>query len=276
MAETTTNNIDDANADTFGTDRFVADYDTYRGWMDRGEMQSLLSVAPAVRGKAVLDVGIGTGRTTPLLRLLSDDYVGIDYAPAMIQAAKAALPGLDLRVGDVLDLHEFETGSKALVLFSYNGLDSLDHESRPKALANMARVTAPGGYLVYSALNLESPHPNRKPWTPPQRPVEKGLEGTLLWCFRYLRLMAQIPIHAVNRRRMGKLSRRGDGWAHEPAAGSGWRLILHFSTLANAKAEVAATGLTLERVITVDGVDVTDRDSTDALYFYLVARRPAE
>jgi hypothetical protein len=45
--------------------------------------------------------------------------------------------------------------------------------------------------------------------------------------------------------------------------------------LAKAKEELAATGLTLERIITVDGVDVTESDSTDALYFYVVARHQA-
>ncbi len=72
-----------------------------------------------------------------------------------------------------------------------------------------------------------------------------------------------------------ELAQTGDGWANEPSPGSHWQLILHFTTLARAKAEVAATGLVLERVITLDGVDVTNADSTDALYFYLVARRPA-
>jgi len=266
--------IDHSNADTYSLDRFVEDYDTYQGWNDKGEMRVLLSIASEVRGKPVLDVGVGTGRTTPLLRLLTDDYVGLDYVPVMIEQARAALLGNDLRVGDVLDLREYDDGSKTLVLFSYNGLDSLDHDSRPVALANMARLTAPGGYLVYSTLNLDSPHPRRKPWTPPQRPVEKGPEGLLLWAFRTFRLAVQLPLHIANRSRTRKLSRTGDGWANLPSSGSGWRLILHFTTLAKAKAEVAAAGLTLESVITVDGVDVTDRNSTDALYFYLVARRP--
>lgn len=267
--------IERSNADTFGLDEFVDDYDTYKGWNDKGEMQVLLAIAPDVRGKPVLDIGVGTGRTTPLLRLLTDDYVGIDYVPNMIERARSVLPGNDLRVGDVLDLREFDDGSKSLVLFSYNGLDSIDHESRPVALANMARVTAPGGYLVYSTLNLDSPHPRRMPWTPPQRPLEKGTEGFLLWAFRAFRLTVLLPLHIANLRRMRKLSKRGTGWANEPSAGSGWRLILHFTTLAKAKQEVAAAGLTLERVITVDGADVTDRDSTEALYFYLVARRPS-
>jgi SAM-dependent methyltransferase len=273
--EATSTSIDNSNADTYSLDRFVEDYDAYQGWNDKGEMRVLMSIAPEVRGKAVLDVGVGTGRTTSLLRLLTDDYVGIDYVPIMVEQARAAFPGNDLRVGDVLDLKEFDEGSKALVLFSFNGLDSLDHDSRPAALANMASVTAPGGYLVYSTLNLDSPHPRRKPWTPPQRPVEKGTEGMLLWCFRLLRLTVQLPLHLWIRSRTQKLSMRGDGWANEPAAGSGWRLILHFTTLAKAKEELAATGLTLERIITVDGVDVTECDSTDALYFYVVARRRA-
>lgn len=266
--------VDYSNAETYSADMFIEDYDAFKGWNDKGEMRVLLSIASEVRGKPVLDIGVGTGRTTPLLRLLTDDYVGIDYVPIMIEQARAALPGNDLRVGDVLDLGEFDDASKALVLFSYNGLDSIDHDSRSAALANMVRLTAHGGYLVYSTLNLESPHPGRRPWTPPQRPAEKGTEGILLWAFRAMRLALLMPLHAVNRRRMLKLSRRGDGWANEPSPGSGWRLLLHFTTLAKAKEEVAAAGLVLERVITIDGIDITDQESTDAIYFYLVARRP--
>lgn len=267
-------NIDHSNADMYTLDRFVEDYDAFQGWKDKGELRTLMSIAPEVRNTPILDVGIGTGRTTSLLRLLTDDYVGVDYVPVMIEQAKAAYPGIDLRVGDVLDLHEFGDDSKQLVLFSYNGLDSLDDDSRPAAIANMARVTAPGGFLVYSTLNLESGHHLRRPWTPAQRLNEKGFEGVLLWAFRTFRLAVQLPLHMLNRYRNMKLSKRGDGWASEPSPGSGWRLILHFTTLARAKKEVAAAGLTLERVITVDGVDITDRDTTDALYFYLIARKP--
>jgi hypothetical protein len=38
----------------------------------------LRRVAPDVRGGPILDLGVGAGRTTPYLRSLSDDYLGID------------------------------------------------------------------------------------------------------------------------------------------------------------------------------------------------------
>ncbi|MDQ1322424.1 MAG: hypothetical protein QG655_3671 [Actinomycetota bacterium] len=68
--------IDHSNADTYSQDRFVEDYDAFQGWNEKGEMRVLMSIATEVRGKPVLDVGVGTGRTTSLLRLLTDDYVG--------------------------------------------------------------------------------------------------------------------------------------------------------------------------------------------------------
>ena len=110
-------NIADSNTDFYDEEDVIARYELEQGWNDPGEMSVLLSIASAVRGKPILDIGIGTGRTTPLLRLLTDDYVGIDYAANMVKAAKSAFPGVDLRVGDVRDLRDFEDGSKELVLF---------------------------------------------------------------------------------------------------------------------------------------------------------------
>lgn len=272
--EESSRGIEVTNADTFATDRFVQDYNAFQGWNDPGEMRTLLSIASDVRGKQVLDIGVGTGRTTALLRLLTEDYIGIDYVPVMIEQARSAMPGNDLRVGNVLDLGEFDDGSQTLVFFSYNGLDSIDHDSRPTALAEMARVTAPGGYVVYSTLNLESPHRARMPWTPPPRPTEKGVEGLVLWAYRAFRSTVLFPLNIVNRRRKLKMSKSGDGWASLPAPGAGWRLVLHFTTLERAKREIAAAGLVLERVIAINGQEITDHDSTDATYFYLVTRRP--
>jgi SAM-dependent methyltransferase len=45
------------------------------------EVRALEKVRDWVRGRPIMDIGVGTGRTTPYLLDLSPDYVGIDYSP---------------------------------------------------------------------------------------------------------------------------------------------------------------------------------------------------
>src|SRR5579863_7739657 len=87
------------------------------GWLERGEQIAVLSVAEAVRGAPILDIGVGGGRTAPLMREISTDYRGIDFAPKMIATARARFPTLDFRKMDARHL-EFGDGSFALATFS--------------------------------------------------------------------------------------------------------------------------------------------------------------
>ena len=64
------------------------------GWLERGEQIAVLSVAEAVRGAPILDIGVGGGRTAPLMREISTDYCGIDFAPAMIASRTPAVSRL--------------------------------------------------------------------------------------------------------------------------------------------------------------------------------------
>ena len=102
----------------------------------------------------VLDLGVGTGRTTPALRSIAGTYVGLDFAPAMIAAARRAHPGADLRVGDAAELSGFEDASVDFVLFSYNGIDYIHPaQRRAAALAEIRRVLRPDGVVVLSSHN---------------------------------------------------------------------------------------------------------------------------
>lgn len=102
----------------------------------------------------VLDLGVGTGRTTPALRSIAGTYVGLDFAPAMIAAARRAHPGADLRVGDAAELSGFEDASIDFVLFSYNGIDYIHPaQRRAAALAEIRRVLRPDGVVVLSSHN---------------------------------------------------------------------------------------------------------------------------
>src|SRR5262249_15751388 len=85
---------------------------------DAGAAVLIQRVAEDCRNQPILDVGIGGGRTVPLLRAISDDYVGIDYTQEMVDAASARFPGVRCEWGDARDLSKFADGSFALVFFS--------------------------------------------------------------------------------------------------------------------------------------------------------------
>lgn len=107
----------------------------------------------------VLDIGIGTGRTTHYFAPLCREYVGVDYAEAMVEASKKTYsylgPHVRIQTGDVRSMSEFKDGYFDFVMFSYNGLDSISHEERLKSLLEMKRVGRKGGYLFFSSHNLQ-------------------------------------------------------------------------------------------------------------------------
>ena len=133
---------------------------------------------------SVLDIGVGGGRTTTAFSEQASRYVGIDYSPAMILACKrrfasSSVP-LEFCVGDVR-LLPYKDGSFNFVLFSYNGIDYMDHNDRLKALREIHRVCAPGGIFCFSSHNIwslnhvyDSPLANR-------RGLYRKLTGILNW-----------------------------------------------------------------------------------------------
>ncbi len=105
---------------------------------------------------SLLDIGIGGGRTTFHLKDKVLKYTGIDYSELMIEVCRNRFPEMNseqLQVGDVRSL-KFSDSSFDLVFFSYNGLDSIGHEDRCKALSEMVRIIKPDGWLLFSSHNL--------------------------------------------------------------------------------------------------------------------------
>ncbi len=111
----------------------------------------------------MLDIGVGGGRTTAHFAPLAQEYVGIDYAAAMIAAcqqrfATASLP-LSFAVCDARDMSQFADATFDFILFSFNGLDYVNHRDRLQSLQEIRRVGKPGGYFCFSSHNLQSLEP---------------------------------------------------------------------------------------------------------------------
>ena len=101
----------------------------------------------------MLDVGVGGGRTTAHFAPLVRRYVGVDYSLEMVAACRQRYPTATLQVADARQL-PFADSRFDFVLFSFNGIDYMDHGDRQQCLRELHRVVRPGGYLCFSSHNL--------------------------------------------------------------------------------------------------------------------------
>jgi ubiquinone/menaquinone biosynthesis C-methylase UbiE len=110
-------------------------------------------LAPAVQGKRILEVGVGSGRLTPSLLRLSRRYLGVDYAEAMVKACAVKFPEAGFQLCDARDMSRFPDASVDFLIFGFNGIDNLRHEDRLGALRQFRRIVAPDGVMVFSTHN---------------------------------------------------------------------------------------------------------------------------
>ncbi|MHB8466457.1 MAG: class I SAM-dependent methyltransferase [Acidimicrobiales bacterium] len=221
------------------------------GWVDLGERAAVESVAPFVRGRPILDVGVGAGRTVSIMRLISDDYVAIDYTPEQVQLCKEDHPGVDVRLVDARDLSQFPAAHFALVLFSFNGLDSVTHEDREGILAGFHRVLEPEGLLVFSTMNRDGPFYRLPPWR--VRDTSQPLSR------RVARFLVRLPLRAGHYRRSyrnwfrhSRLMVDHEGWGLAPVNAHEFGIVFHFVSLDAQIAELDRMGF--------DVVTVFDRE----------------
>lgn len=119
--------------------------------------QAILAILQdQLKGQPILDVGIGAGRTTPYLRELSADYVGIDLSVKMIESARERFPDARLLQRDAADLSLFAAGEFAAAFFLGAGIDDANPTDRMKILHEIYRVLKPGGMFVLCVHNLRA------------------------------------------------------------------------------------------------------------------------
>jgi malonyl-CoA O-methyltransferase len=139
--------------------RGAAAYDARAGVQRRVRDRVLRLVADATPGaRRVLDVGAGTGAL--LARLGADHRTGVDLAPGMCAAARAACPAAGIAVADAEAL-PFASGAFDLFVSTstFQWLPRLE-----PALAEARRVLAPGGTLVLALFGERTLHELRGAW----------------------------------------------------------------------------------------------------------------
>jgi SAM-dependent methyltransferase len=159
--------LDAVNRSRYTTGGLPREYARSSG-LQRPEQVVLDEIADDVRDAPILDIGVGGGRTTPFLRALSHDYLGVDYSPAMVAICRERHPDARFDVLDARSLHHLPSKHFALVMFSFNGIDCIDHDERVGVLREIRRIVRPRGWFVFSSHNRDAPSTGFRP--PPLYP----------------------------------------------------------------------------------------------------------
>ena len=206
----------------------------YEGWSDPGEEAALAAITDEVRGKRILDVGVGAGRTVPLLREISTDYTAIDFTEAMLDVCREKYPELRIEWGDARHLDAMDDRSFDLAVFSWNGIDAVDHADRLRILNELNRVLEDGGLLLFSTHNEHGPGCGEKPWTIRRDDFHHPKHLADLALF--------LPLNMANHLRHRGQEVIGDGWSIRNAAAHHFGLVIHYTTLEHQLAELTAAG----------------------------------
>jgi ubiquinone/menaquinone biosynthesis C-methylase UbiE len=234
-------------------------------------------------GKAVLDLGVGGGRTTRPLASRAAVYIGVDYAAAMVKSCQRKFPNLEFRIADAADLSMFEDESFDAIVFAFNGIDYVSPaDARRRCFQHIHRVLKAKGYVIFSSHNpraiLTRPRWNRERL----RCIARAYSSQS--AFVYKLLLASLTCArggwAVIRSIWGTVVRlaqrvpsrtfwRGEGNLIDSSHGG---LFTHYSIPERVIEEMSTANFRIERVLGDDYPQPSHHFATD-WYYYVFTKR---
>ena len=200
------------------------------------------------------------------------DYVGVDNSSRMVDLCRRRFPSARFEVHDARDLHAFGDGEFGLVMIAFNGIDCLEHDDRMRALREVHRILADGGWFVFSSHNRDSPPSGfRFPTVNPAHHPLRRAARALAW----LPAAARAVWNRVRLRRYevdtGTYAIRNDS-AHEHA------LLTYYIRASDQREQLRSVGFTADvDTYALDGRQLqADEPCRDAWIYYCVQKVPTD
>jgi SAM-dependent methyltransferase len=232
------------------------------------EAIALQALTGEARDQPILDLGVGGGRTVGPLRAISSDYVGIDYSPRMVAAAKLRHPDARIEQADACDLSAYPADHFQLVVFSCNGIGMVGHADRLRILASVRRVLRPGGAFVFSNHN---PHPNTDRFALPALQLAVNPIRSLVRTARFARSAA---VRVANRLRNRRHEVRTAEYAIVNSVCHDYGVMLYVIDHAHQEQQLASAGFALEASYDLEGRPATTATRDDSILY--IARKHRE
>jgi SAM-dependent methyltransferase len=215
---------------------------------------------------AMLDVGIGAGRTTYTFAAVAGRYVGIDYSPEMVESTRQRLGAdngrAELLVADARDLSDLR-GPFDFVLFSYNGLDSVGHEDRVVILAELRAALKPEGHFLFSSHSM-----NALPLAT-RRPKREGASRTRA-AYSWLSQMPRARRISQANRELDLDAARKRGWTIVRDGAHNFQLKVYYIDPVYQREQLRETGFEVVEVDDLDGnpVDIQNAGCDPWLHYH--------
>jgi SAM-dependent methyltransferase len=245
------------NRDTYTSLQARRQYARATGYLDDGEQLALNYVAEHSYAPDVLDIGVGGGRTVPLMKRFCGRYTGIDYASELIAICQRRFPKETLIEMDAREL-TFANKSFDVVAFSNNGIDSVGFSDRMLILEQAYRVLRPCGFFVFSALNQHGK----------ERAVKRGLVGCI-------KDAIGLPVSLINKRRLRKYNAEHGVYSTRTLSAHFSGLVATLTSVPEQIAQLLQSSFYVEQVISCDGQVINqDYNMCESPYIHYVARKP--
>lgn len=217
-------------------------------------------LAPALRGKKILDIAFGGGRTTKRLLEISSDYTGVDYTPEFVEVVRRKFPAARVLCCDARDLSPFKDETFDFVMFSFNSIDYVPHEDRLRALSEIRRVLKTGGSFLFSTHNREHEGFNKLPW---QQPL--SLDPIFIKSCLYA--LYHLPRHL----RMRRFESHTQEYAVINDNAHGYSLLAYYISVPSQLAQLARVGFASAEAFNMRGERV-EHNTRDAWIHYLAKK----